>query len=165
MLTINEHQNMAKCTDGTSNTMIVGEQSDWLRHIDANNSSTFHGDPGWSTGDGTSSWLTGTGSGALMSNVQGADYGGAYTCNVTTVRYKPDFKRVMNPGSGNLAGCNEVHSWLSNGGNNPLQSAHPGGILCALVDGSVQFMSGTTDLGVLLRVAIREDGQNVKWEN
>jgi prepilin-type N-terminal cleavage/methylation domain-containing protein len=166
MLTMNEHQNMAKCTDGTSNTMIVGEQSDWLRHISPNDSSTFHGDPGWSTGDGTSGWLTGTNGDDIMATAQGTDFGMDYTCNVTTVRYKPDFKRVMDPtGSGNLAGCDEVHSWNSNGANNPLQSAHPGGILCALVDGSVQFMSGTTDLGVLLRVAIREDGQNVKWEN
>jgi hypothetical protein len=31
-------------------------------------------------------------------------------------------------------------------------------------DGSVQFISGTTDLAVLLRVAIRDDGQNVKLD-
>jgi hypothetical protein len=166
MLTINEHQNMARCTDGTSNTMIVGEQSDWLRHLDPTISTSYHGDPGWSTWGGTTSWLTGTGSGAIMSNSQGGDYGGAYTCNVTTVRYKPDLKRVMDPtGSGNAPGCDELHNWNSCGGNNPLQSAHPGGILCALVDGSVQFMSGTTDLAILLRVSIRDDGQNVKWEN
>jgi hypothetical protein len=101
-----------------------------------------------------------------MSNSRGGNFGGDYTCNVTTVRYKPDLKRVMDPsGSGSLPGCDERHDWNSNGANNPLQSAHPGGVLCALVDGSVQFMSGTTDLGVLLRVAIREDGQNVKWDN
>jgi prepilin-type N-terminal cleavage/methylation domain-containing protein len=166
MLTLNEHQNMAACTDGTSNTMIVGEQSDWLRHLNPNVSTAYHGDPGWSTWDGTSGWLTGTGRGSTISNSRGGTWGGAYTCNITTVRYKPDFKRCMDPsGSGNLAGCDERHDWNSNGGNNPLQSAHPGGILIALVDGSVQFMSGTTDLGVLLRVAIREDGQNVKWDN
>jgi hypothetical protein len=33
-----------------------------------------------------------------------------------------------------------------------------------MVDGSVQFVSGTTDLGVFLRMAIREDGQTVKLQ-
>jgi prepilin-type N-terminal cleavage/methylation domain-containing protein len=166
MLPPNEHINMAKCTDGTSNTMIVGEQSDWLRHLDPNISTSYHGDPGWSTWGGTSGWLTGTNTGMQIGTSQGGDWGSNYTCNTTTVRYKPDLKRVMDPGgSGNAPGCDERHDWDSNGANTPLQSAHPGGILCALVDGSVQFMAGTTDLGVLLRVAIREDGQNVKWDN
>jgi prepilin-type N-terminal cleavage/methylation domain-containing protein len=168
MLPPNEHINMAKATDGTSNTMIVGEQSDWLRHISPADSSSYHGDPGWSTGDGTSGWLTGTNSGAQIGTGQNT-WGQNYTCNITTVRYKPNLKRVMDPadagGAGNAPGCDERHDWASNGANNPLQSAHPGGILCALVDGSVQFMSGTTDLAVLLRVAIREDQQNVDWDN
>ena len=43
-----EHKSAcANCTDGTSNTMIVGEQSDWLRHADRNDSTKYHGDPGW----------------------------------------------------------------------------------------------------------------------
>ena len=47
MLPVARHKGMNNCTDGTSNTMIVGEQSDWLRHADRNNSTKYHGDSGW----------------------------------------------------------------------------------------------------------------------
>ena len=78
--------------------------------------------------------------------------------NVTVVRYKPHVKEVLGAGSTTIApGCGEIE-----GLNNPLQAAHPGGLLVGFVDGSVQFISGTTDLGVLLRIAIRDDGQTVK---
>jgi hypothetical protein len=148
--------------------MIVGEQSDWLRDLDPSISTSYHGDPGWNGAGGPSNpdvgtdhlggWLTGT------NEVSSVASGQNFVCdegafNVTTVRYKPDLKRVIGA-SASAPGCGEVL-----GHNNPLQSAHPGGILCAFVDGSVQFISGTTDLAVLLRVAIREDGQNVKLEN
>ena len=88
--------------------------------------------------------------------------------NITVVRYRPDLKRVMGDGprgTGGAAGCTELHYHDQWGVNNPLQSPHPGGILCAFVDGSVQFIAGTTDLGILLRIAIRDDGQNVKLSN
>lgn len=162
MLTVNDYQNMAKCTDGTSNTMIVGEQSDWLQDIDPAISTKYHGDPGWSTWGGNAGWLTGTSGSDVITTSKGGNWGGDYTCNITTVRYKPDFKKAMS-GSGHLPGCDERHDWNSCGINNPLQSAHPGGILVAMVDGSVQFVSGTTDLALLLRLAIRDDGQNVEW--
>jgi hypothetical protein len=50
------------------------------------------------------------------------------------------------------------------GHNNPLQSPHTGTVLAALVDGSVQSISNTTDLGILLRLAIRDDGQPFKLD-
>ncbi len=164
MLPINEHTNMAKCSDGTSNTMIVAEQSDWLSDVDTSISTKYHGDTGWGGPGGPSNpgagtdlvggWITGCLENDSMSagttNVTLAQ--GAF--NVTTVRYKPDLKRVL--GATPAPGCGEV-----SGLNNPLQSPHPGGILCAFVDGSVQFIAGTTDLAILLRIAIRDDGQNV----
>jgi hypothetical protein len=79
----------------------------------------------------------------------------AYDCyNITTVRYPADLKFVL--GTNAFPGCSEDH-----GINNPLQSAHPGGLLVAFVDGSVHFISGTADLSVLLRIAIRDDGQGI----
>ena len=181
MLPVAEHKGMQQCTDGTSNTMIVGEQSDWLRHVDRNNSTRYHGDPGWrgtsappwnGTGtDGTGGFLSGTfvsdripevPSGAETTDdaASGPWASSVEIYNVTTVRYKPDLKEVIGtsttvttaaPGVGEIRGY-----------NNPLQSAHPGGLLVAFVDGSVQFISGTTDLAVLLRIAIADDGQTVK---
>jgi hypothetical protein len=190
MLPAAKHVNIAGCTDGTSNTMIVGEQSDWLRAADSTISTAYHGDPGW-TGTGTidtrGGWLSGTNAHVGPSGwyaTQGAypptplspsrrvDLGdaaadasalGAFFHNITTVRYKPDLKKCLAGGTvaTSAPGCAETQPA---GHNNPLQSPHPGGILVAFVDGSVQFISGTTDLAVLLRIAIRDDGQNVKLD-
>jgi hypothetical protein len=187
MLPIAQHVGMQGCTDGTSNTMIVGEQSDWLRDVNRTVSTKYHGDPGWNGGGGIGAgtdlrggWLSGTncvpqipdqpwstatvapgGAGLNPPWPTGAN---AIVFNVTTVRFKPQLKEVMvggtSPAIGLPAvspGCGEIM-----GLNNPLQAAHPGGLLVAFVDGSVQFISGTTDLAVLLRIAIRDDGQTVK---
>jgi type II secretory pathway pseudopilin PulG len=190
MLAPCKHIGMNGCSDGTSNTMIVAEQSDWLRAADKSQSTKYHGDPGWSTDTNgmtppiAGGWLPGTEQVQTVGQMSGGGYpappiprnmvgdplstwtGGLY--NITTVRWKPDEKYVLPPagptGPNNpvpLPGCNEVRD-NGAGHNNPLQSPHPGGLLVAFVDGSVQFISGTTDLGVLLRIAIRDDGQNVK---
>jgi prepilin-type N-terminal cleavage/methylation domain-containing protein/prepilin-type processing-associated H-X9-DG protein len=186
-----EHIGMRGCTDGTSNTMIVGEQSDWLRPADKNDSTQYHGDPGWSASTTTmGGWVSGTDAFNSLSNLYNPPGGtptaprkaGAATIgltwptasplfNITTVRWRPDEKQVLDPaGSGGannparLAGCNEDRATGNMSHNNPLQSPHPGGVLVAFVDGSVQFISGTTELAVLLRIAIRDDGQNVKLD-
>ena len=80
---------------------------------------------------------------------------GADCWNITTVRYRPNLKRVL--GATPLPGCSENH-----GINNPLQSPHPGGLLAGFVDGSVQFISETADFAVLLRIVIRDDGDLIR---
>jgi len=168
MLPACTYSSMMKCTDGTSNTMVVGEQSDWLRDVDRNVSTLYHGDAGWDTrGTGPQAASTTTGGGFLSGTAasrpvplaqanQPVGPPPTYDCyNIATVRYPPGYKGVL--GKSALPGCSEDH-----GINNPLQSPHPGGVLAAFVDGSVHFMSETTDLAVLLRTAIRDDGQNVK---
>jgi prepilin-type N-terminal cleavage/methylation domain-containing protein len=172
MLPPNEHMDMAQCTDGTSNTMIVAEQSDYLQDIDPAKSTKFRGDPGWTGATGTHrGWISG--STAMRNITKTANDNNrrtADTFNINTVRYKPDLKRVIDSGSGinggppSAPGCSQNRRG-GRGANNPIQSPHPGGVLVGLVDGSVQFVSGTTDLGVFLRLAIREDGQNVKLDN
>jgi hypothetical protein len=178
MLPPSQHIGMQACTDGTSNTMIVGEQSDWLRDVNRSISTKYHGDPGWggpggpNTGTGTDQmggFLSGSNTGCQINDqswaattVAGPPAWQAATImfNVTTVRYKPHLKEVIGSTAGSTTsapGCGEIM-----GINNPLQAAHPGGLLVAFVDGSVQFISGTTDLAVLLRIAIRDDGQTVK---
>jgi len=181
MLPVGQHVGMQGCTDGTSNTMIVGEQSDWLRDVNRNVSTKYHGDPGWNGAGGPGS---NTGTDQLGGFISGTDVvaqindcasganitttttvtgpppwpSGPRIFNITTVRYKPHLKEVIGSGgAANAPGCAEIM-----GLNNPLQAAHPGGCLVAFVDGSVQFISGTTDLAVLLRIAIRDDGQTVK---
>jgi prepilin-type N-terminal cleavage/methylation domain-containing protein len=164
MLPLAERKAFQACRDGLSNTMIVSEQSDWLEDVDVNFSSKYHGDPGW--GGVTN---TDTAGGGFVSGCrenlripQGLYTATTYTpsgpiFNITTVRYKPDLKRVL--GATPVPGCGEIC-----GLNNPLQSPHPGGVLTAFVDCSVQFIAATTDLRVLLQLAIASDGQKVKLQ-
>jgi len=150
---------LATCLDGTANTMIVAEQSDWLRDLNPASSRKYHGDPGWTVGG------TGAGGGFLTGTrrfdpvPQVARPGGspspwgADCWNINVVRYPPNLNRVI--GSPSLPGCSENH-----GINNPLQSAHRGGVTVGMTDGSIRFLSDTTDLAALLRMAIRDDGQS-----
>jgi prepilin-type N-terminal cleavage/methylation domain-containing protein len=151
-----QHVKLTECFDGTSNTMIVAEQSDWLRDRAPGSSGKYHGDPGWTVGG------TGNGGGFLSGTTRfdplppvptlggPPSVWGADCWNIATVRYPANYKRVM--GVTPLPGCSENH-----GINNPLQSPHPGGLLIALADGSVHFVSQKTELVVLLRGAIRDD--------
>jgi len=68
--------------------------------------------------------------------------------NLTTIRYPPNTKPITLPGRGN-----------NDGPNNGLYSAHAGGVLAAVADGSVQFISDSTDMVTLSRLATRDDGQ------
>jgi hypothetical protein len=168
MLVPNAFVNFASCSDGLSNTICVGEQSDWLRDVDPNSEAKFHGDPGWDTagtaGSGPNDgggFLSGT---AVPSRVPPCKQQGTpdtlapqwdVDCyNVTTVRYGLNLKRVL--GDRPRPGCSEDH-----GVNNPLQSAHPLGAHVAVTDGSVMALSEDVELSVLLRLAIRDDGQNI----
>ena len=156
--------NMAHVIDGTSNTIIVGEQSGWLLDADPTKGNRFRGDPGWDTsGTGGTGPNDGGGflSGAAVQTPLPAckkpEYAPAtwdVTCyNLTTVRYPLNYKRVL--GTQPHPGCSEDH-----GVNNPLQSAHPGGAVVAYVDGSVIAVSERIDFATLLRMAIRNDVQN-----
>jgi len=161
-----EYTRMASCVDGTSNTIIVGEQSDWLRSTDLADQAKFHGDAGWDT-NGTAGtgpkdgggFISGTAASTRIQMVRPPNAApapwGVDCYNVTTVRYRLNAKHVLGPNP--HPGCSEDH-----GPNNPLQSAHSGGALVGFVDGSVVPLSEDVDLAVLLRVAIREDGQNVR---
>jgi len=151
-----EHVRMADCTNGTNNTMIVAEQSDWLRDRAGATRRRYHGDAGWTVGGtGTGGgWLSGTARCDPVPQVE-APGGpptpwGADCWNLTMVRYPLDYKHVT--GTPSLPGCSENH-----GINNPLQSPHPGVVLLGMVDGSVQPLSSSTELSFLLRLAIRNN--------
>jgi len=117
---------LESATDGTSNTMIVSEQSDYF--YDASGSkverrSGAHAGRAWSSGYGPDHWQS----------------------NVTTIRHP-----IASYGGAGTANNYD--------GNISLVSAHPGGVLITLTDGSVRFLSETVDFAVLTGLADRQDG-------
>ncbi|MCA9100341.1 MAG: DUF1559 domain-containing protein [Planctomycetales bacterium] len=131
VLLANEPIDFNRITDGSSNTIVLGEQSDFCRSVE----------------------------GALIdcrSDYQHSFMMGATPeahpedrwFNTTTVRYPINHKAWNSPGVGDqYYGCNR-----------PIQSAHPGGAHVALGDGSVRFLSEALDLHAFFDMANRNDG-------
>jgi prepilin-type N-terminal cleavage/methylation domain-containing protein len=135
----NSTASMASLTDGTSNTFLIGEQSDHLR--DATNKPIV-GSYTAITSQGPHGWTMGAGQ---------VNVGAAYTdrhFNCTTVAYQINQRGLPNSGG----------TGHNTGNNVPLSAAHPGGCVMALADGSARFVSQTTPLLVLQQMAAGNDG-------
>jgi len=135
MLVPNQSLNMAAATDGTSNVIVIGETSNYALE---SNVTKRRVDPSFPHG-----WIMGG-----FSTGIDAGYGGDRTFNLMTIRYQ-----INNNKSYGLPGIGE-----NKGNNNPMLSAHPGGVMVGLLDGSVRFASAQTDMLTLLRLATRDDG-------
>jgi prepilin-type processing-associated H-X9-DG protein len=135
---------MVGITDGTSNTILVGEQGDHLR--DSNNrpitgpyaAITSQGPHGWTMGCycDTASWPI-----------------NRRAFNTTTVRYTINQHGMTDNGS---AGTNN-----NTGVNIPFSSGHTGGANMLFADGSVRFMSNSTPLLTLQWLATRAGGETL----
>lgn len=124
---------LREVTDGTSNVLIIGESSDWaFTGAGGVGGNPAHVDPSWPHG-----WMMGS----------YHDANRRREFNLTTVRYPIGTRDY------NLAGVKDNH-----GANNPMLSAHTGGINALLVDGSVQFLSDNLDIITLKRLCTRDDG-------
>ncbi|MFO0901446.1 MAG: DUF1559 domain-containing protein [Pirellulales bacterium] len=128
---------LADILDGTSNTIMVGENSNFTRMSSGGNRldlrSNYYGAWGGFTYP-TNPW---TGS---------PDTWGTGTI---TIRYAPN---IM----GTPAGA--VHTWEA---NLPLRSAHPGTVNVLLADASARSLPNTIDFTVLSYLATRDDGRPV----
>lgn len=127
--------NFSDVRDGTSNTLLVSECSDFI--FDANGITqnaqvnSNHG------------WLMGTDASQRIQDGTGT-YG--RTFNITHIRYPPNSVKLGLPGVGN-----------NDGPNNGIYSSHPGGVQCVLADGSVEFISETIEMLTLRIFATRND--------
>ena len=135
----------AECTDGTSNTFMLCEQSNWVANQKNSFRTAFETSGPWMgvknnrlpAGDGT--WSS---TGAHDANTLLADM---RSYAMTTLRDAP------NP-RGTAAYMGNVNC------NTPLTSAHAGGVQAVLADGSVRFLSDNINLNTLKWLGDRDDG-------
>lgn len=126
--------------DGTSNQIFFGEQSDFLRK---NTSGTI------TQVAGGSSYPNGCFAGSSNPVIPSSAAGWSGACHgITTVRAKINHKE-HNPANG----IDET-----GGLNCGIYSAHGGGSMIGIGDGSVKFMSENLDMVMLFRMCTRDDG-------
>jgi prepilin-type processing-associated H-X9-DG protein len=141
--------------DGTSNTILLGEQSDKATEGSYCNSSN---DPflGWY--EDPTDLRAARGAGIWSGDQYGQEWkdlgGGAcsypyYSGATVTIRWPLGTKQRQGDGDG----MGEFHN-----ANRPLQSAHTGGVNVLRADGGVSFLNNSTTWSVLQRLAIRDDG-------
>jgi len=142
VLVPNENIGIARISDGTSNTVFVAEQSDFVidpstgepRDYRSNTVDGFMGGGEYDTvlAVGAQGWQRYQGANRFYS--------------IITFRY-PINRRTVGLGM-----------WENGGFNNPIISPHPGGAHLVRCDGSGVFQDEETDVIVLRQLAIRDDG-------
>ncbi|HLJ97514.1 MAG TPA: DUF1559 domain-containing protein [Gemmataceae bacterium] len=154
--------NFAKVSDGLSNTMMLSEQSDYVSWINPQTGMSTRDDyTATSTGGGLYRGHEGTygrdKNGNLGPMTKDSDSRGQ---TYTTIRYKINQKSGWKPAPyvGVINDPNINARWMSEGANVPLVSAHSGGVNALFGDGSVHFLTDSTDLLTLARLATRDDG-------
>jgi hypothetical protein len=136
---------MADVSDGTSNTMCVGEISAYS--FDATGAKKVI------SGGYKNGWLTGTSAAGTPPNYRNSSNAALPPppCwNLTTIRYAPGTRTY------NLPGIRDVR-----GANNPLLSQHVGAVHVLLTDGSVTLLTENIEMLTLRRLATRDDGEVV----
>jgi len=144
ILCTNCQTTMVSITDGTSNTILVGEQSDHLRD---NNNQPVPGPFGALTSQGPHGWVMGAGGGGV-----GAA-NGERQFNITTIRW-PINQRGLGDSAAN--GTNN-----NSGSNFPFTSIHTGGCNILFADGSVRFMTNSTALQTLQWLGTKAGGETL----
>jgi len=137
------HLTLTGITDGTSNTMVVSEQGDFITTTDGAKNAWNAGQP--------NGWLIGAQAGTPPNFQSGGDN---RAFQMTTIRYGLDQKTGWTPG-GNCGGQGVCQNM---GDNIPLNSAHTGGVNCLFADGSVHFLSDSIAIATLAQLATRDDG-------
>jgi prepilin-type N-terminal cleavage/methylation domain-containing protein len=139
MLTPNAAWTFRDATDGSSNTVLVFEQSGLVGgdNITAN----YYG--GWY--------------GARHRSLPEVNCGDLWQTGTTCIRYAPNLY-VLPPGATNApAGANRPYA-----DNTIINSMHPGGLNLVMTDGAVKFIPDSINYVTLTRLAVRDDGETVQ---
>jgi prepilin-type processing-associated H-X9-DG protein len=129
-------------TDGTTNVMMLGEQTDWTIELSDNLKNTCRG----------SGFLGHWGGSGWQGQWPPFNYVG-HTGNIATISY-PLGTRICPPGGlQNYGGENGTSS-----PETPIRSAHPGGAHILFADGSVHFLTEGMDTTLFKDLAIRDSG-------
>lgn len=129
----NESTKMAKVVDGTSNTIIVAEQSAEVAGV--NRTANYYG--GWHGARNDS-------------RVSGPSCSDLWSAGTTCVRFAPNSDIVQ------VGATDQKYR-----NNTVINSEHTGGIHVLLADGSVHFLSENIDFVTLKKLAVRYDGQPI----
>jgi prepilin-type N-terminal cleavage/methylation domain-containing protein/prepilin-type processing-associated H-X9-DG protein len=137
MLYMNSDLKLTDATDGTSNTMVIGEYSGTTaqQHFNAYQSTT----------DNTTTWDL------------GYDDDGGNCWSWKTIAYPPNGPYFFNPGYPPPLDCGTPLLSTSIC-KNSLKSPHAGGVNVLYLDGSVHFVPNTIDMTVYKNLADRADG-------
>ena len=147
-LPVNKNIKISEITDGTCNTMMVSEMTDYLQTLDGTKVT-------WSTG--WHGWFIGTGFNGTPPGGNNLADSRHFAC--TSVRYKINQKKGWtNGGDCNTGVCPNF------GSNIPLNSTHTGGVNAGFVDGSVRFLRDGITLLALAQLSTRDDGQVISGD-
>jgi prepilin-type N-terminal cleavage/methylation domain-containing protein len=140
ILVPNARIRIRQVNDGLSNTLLVGEQSNYC-YTDA-------GNPKRIGAAFVNGWLTGTRALGVPPN-----YGDwlSPSYNLTTVKYNLNERRYNLPG---------IYEDI--GANNPLVSSHSGTVNLLNCDGSVHAVADSLDVLLLKSAATRDDGASLE---
>jgi prepilin-type processing-associated H-X9-DG protein len=159
VITLGRGQTITSITDGTSNTVMVGEQSGQMYHRNgqalpiagdsANNDGRVDNNRGFHMGTSHVGFPSGNNSMTSPGNCTGNNCARCY--NTTTIS-----------ALGINAGTRQPGLLFNDYGelrcNKPLTSPHPGGINVLLADGSVRFLLESLPIATLKGLVKRDDG-------
>ncbi|MDD3586509.1 MAG: DUF1559 domain-containing protein [Thermoguttaceae bacterium] len=159
MLCQNEYRTFADDLDGTSNSLVISEQSANFRETtDKYARSNYCG--GWiGVGANAIAGIDTTMSGNLLtlpyilSNSTSVSAASFYATGLTTVRYPINSNKNSTTLPSGAQKCYQT--------NTILISNHSGGVNGMLMDGTVRFLSDTMDMNLLRQLASANDGTTV----
>jgi uncharacterized protein DUF1559 len=176
MLVPNECFTLAQCQDGTSNTMIVSEKSDFFYSQNITSVATRQRIDG-SYGNGGSGTFTG---GWWFLGCSGTQQTMGVTSNPATGTQPPTVNNLatlrhysapapINSMIGfngksvnfNVTGTTTTQGIGQNQANNPLIAVHPNVVLAVYLDGHTYGIAKNTHPAIVKRVATRDDGQQI----